>query len=440
MNEILHRGQTVYTAFLETPCLVDHFIGAGTQGEVYRVSLADKPSALKWYFGWQATPEQRAALETLISKGSPNDRFLWPRQLVTAPNVPGFGYLMPLREDRYKKCVDLMTRRKDPSFRALATAGFHLAHSFLQLHAKGLCYRDISFGNIFIDPDTGDILICDNDNVTVDGTAISALLGTPRFMAPEIVRGEALPGTQTDLHSLAVLLFYLLFVHHPLEGKKELAIRCFDLPAMTKIHGTEPVFIFDPDDDTNRPVPGRQDNPIAFWCIYPQFLRDQFTRAFTAGLRDPQNGRVRESEWRAAMVHLRDSILYCGRCGMENFYDADMLQRSGGAPGSCWSCRRQLQLPFRIRVGRNTVMLNHDTKLFPHHIDDNQLYDFSKPIAMVSRHPTNPSVWGLMNLSISKWVIRAANGQVTDVEPGQAMGLAAGNRVGFGNTEGEIAL
>ena len=37
-------------------------------------------------------------------------------------------------------------------------------------------------------------------------------------MAPEIVRGEALPSTATDLYSLSVLLFYLLMVSHPLEG------------------------------------------------------------------------------------------------------------------------------------------------------------------------------------------------------------------------------
>ncbi len=67
-------------------------------------------------------------------------------------------------------------------------------------------------------------------------------------MAPEIVRGEAVPGTQTDLFSLAVLLFYMFVMHHPLEGKKELAIKCLDLPAMKKLYGTEPLFIFDPVD------------------------------------------------------------------------------------------------------------------------------------------------------------------------------------------------
>src|SRR3954452_6732203 len=147
-----------------------------------------------------------------------------------------------------------MKRRGWTSFRALATAGLELADSYLQLHARGLCYRDISFGNVFFDPESGDVLICDNDNVAVDGSATAGVLGTPRFMAPEVVRGEVLPSTQTDLYSLAVLLFYMLTVHHPLEGAREAAIRCLDLPAMTRLYGTEPLFIFDPRDASNRAV------------------------------------------------------------------------------------------------------------------------------------------------------------------------------------------
>jgi len=59
----------------------------------------------------------------------------------------------------YKSINDLMKRRIEPSFRALLTAGLELADSFLRLHAKGLCYRDILFGNVFFEPDTGKISI-----------------------------------------------------------------------------------------------------------------------------------------------------------------------------------------------------------------------------------------------------------------------------------------
>jgi eukaryotic-like serine/threonine-protein kinase len=439
MSQLLKPKQKVRTESSGMSCEVEQFLGGGGQGEVYRANLGGKSVALKWYFPNQATPEQREALEVLVKIGPPNDKFLWPQELTSAGGVPGFGYVMPLRDSRYKGIVDMMKRRVEPTFRALASSGLYLSDSYLQLHSKGLCYRDISFGNVFFDPKTGAMAICDNDNVAVDGKAGGGVLGTPRFMAPEVVRGDALPSTQTDLFSLAVLLFYMLLVHHPLEGKKESSIKCFDLPAMTKLYGTEPLFIFDPNDRSNEPVAGYHDNAIAFWRIYPQFLRDTFIRAFTQGIRDPKNGRVRESEWRAVMVRLRDAILYC-RCGSENFYDAEALQASGGKPVPCWSCSKELQLPARIRVGKSVVMLNHDTQLFPHHIDDQRMYDFSKPVAAMTQHPTNPSIWGLKNVSGEKWVSKLADGTVKDVEPGRSVSLAVGTKILFGKSEGDIRV
>ncbi len=437
MNQILEPGQSVRAESSGMDCTVGRFLGAGGQGEVYQAELGGKAVAVKWFFPHIATSELRSSIETLTKTGPPNMKFLWPMETLSAPGVRGFGYVMPLRDKRFKSIVDLMKRRIEPTFRALATAGVELSHSYLQLHSKGLCYRDISFGNAFFDPASGDILIGDNDNVAVDAQAKSSVLGTPRFMAPEVVRGDALPSTQTDLFSLAVLLFYMLMVHHPLEGKKELSIKCLDLPAMTKLYGTEPLFIFDPQDTSNEPVPGYHDNALAFWPIYPQFLRDIFTRAFTDGIRDPQHGRVRESEWRQVCARLRDSIAYCSSCGMENFYDPELLKQSGAA-GSCWSCKSPLRLPPRMRIGANVVMLNHDTKLFPHHTDEQKLYDFTQPVAEVVRHPSNPDIWGLKNLSPDKWVTTSAEGAVKDVEPGRSLTIAVGTRVNFGKSEGEI--
>ena len=439
MEQMLREGQTVYTEPSGMPCTAEQLLGAGGQGEVYKARLGGEAVALKWFFPQMATPEQRAAIEVLIRKGAPSEHFLWPLELASDPQVQGFGYVMQLRPARFKNIVDLMKRRIEPTFRALATAGLNLSHNYLLLHSQGFCYRDISFGNAFFDPDTGDVLICDNDNVAVDGAATLGVLGTPRFMAPEVVRGEARPSTQTDLFSLAVLIFYMLMVHHPLEGQKETEIKCLDLPAMTKLYGTEPVFIFDPVDTSNAPVPGVHDNALAFWRIYPQLLRDIFTRAFTEGLRDP-HARVRESEWRAAMVRLRDSIIYCAHCSLENFYDAGKLKATGGNPGLCWSCAVQLRLPPRLRINKNVVMLNYDTQLFPHHIDDARLYDFSQPVAAVTQHPANKSVWGLKNLSNAKWVSTTVDGIARDVEPGRSVTLSAGTKIQFGDTEGEIRV
>ena len=436
---ILQTNQEVTTSISKMPCTVEKFLGGGGQGEVYKANLGGKKVALKWYFPAQATPEQRQALETLVAKGPPTEKFLWPIELADADDVPGFGYVMPLRGPQYKSIVDLMKRRAEPTFHALATAGMQLADSFLDLHAMGLCYRDISFGNVFFDPDTGEVLICDNDNVAVDDNAKGGVLGTPRFMAPEVVRGDALPSMHTDLFSLATLLFYMLMVHHPLEGKKELEIKCLDLPAMNKLYGTEPVFIFDPDDDSNRPEPGYHDNALIFWPLYPQFIRDLFTKAFTDGLDDPIHGRVRESEWRAAMNDLRDSIFYCPQCGMENFYDIEVLKATGH-PGACWSCQSDLRLPPRIRIEDDVIMLNHDTQLFEHHLDPDRRYKFETPLAAVAQHPRDPSIWGLRNLGQEKWVITTPDGEIKDVPPGRSATLNVGAKINFGKREGEIRL
>ena len=105
---------------------VARFLGAGSQGEVYRVAAAGADYAVKWYLPGFATPEQRAAIETLVRAGSPSPAFLWPVELVMADGVPGFGYAMPLRAPAVASIVDLMKGRIDPSFRALATAALEL--------------------------------------------------------------------------------------------------------------------------------------------------------------------------------------------------------------------------------------------------------------------------------------------------------------------------
>ena len=255
MNELLKTGQVVQTEISGQPCMVEKFLGGGGQGEVYQAQWAGGSFALKWYYPQTATTDQREALNNLVKdQQSPSEAFLWPLDMAFAPGVPGFGYIMRLREPRFKGLLDLMNNRIDPKFRVLVTVGLGLADSFFKLHAKGLCYRDISFGNAFFDPESGEVAICDNDNVTTNRSPKVSVLGTPEFMAPEIVRREALPSRQTDWYSLSVLLFFIFHIHHPLKGKRVLSIHCWDLPSQEKILGTEPLFIFDPDDPSNRAV------------------------------------------------------------------------------------------------------------------------------------------------------------------------------------------
>ena len=445
MNQLLNSGEKVQMLPTELSYEVGAFLGGGGQGEVYRAQLVDGQGAglevaLKWFFPHylHQDPDLRARLERAVDTGPPSDRFLWPQELVQTADRPGFGYVMPLREDHFVGITDLVTRRAVPTLRALVTAGFELAHNYRQLHAKGFCYRDISFGNVFFDPENGEVRICDNDNVSVDNQGSGVIGGTARFMAPEIVRGEAGPSTETDLFSLAVLLFYMLVNHHPLEGAREAQIRCFDLPAMTSLYGTHPLFIFDANDDSNRPLVGNHDNALALWPLYPRFMQELFLQTFTEGLHDPDK-RTRESQWSSELIRLKDSIFYCQHCSVDNFYDPDDLSDSDSSSKVCWACASPHRLPPRIRIDQDdVVMLNHDTLLFHHHLDEQRPYDFDAPVAEVTQHPQNPQIWGLRNLSAQKWTSRNADGQVNDVEPGQSVRLSSGLRIQFGSREGEV--
>ncbi len=412
---------------------VEKRLGAGGQGEVYQVRVGGVARALKLYHPHMATSAQRQAIERLVRKGPPTPHFLWPLEMVKAPSDPRFGYLMALREPRFRRSEDFMARRVVPTFRALITAGYQLAHAFLQLHAQGLCYRDISFGNIFFDPREGDVRICDNDNVDVTGSGQGEVLGTPRFMAPEVVRGEAAPSADTDRYSLAVLLFYLLEGGHPLDGVRETRIRCLDLPAMNELYGTRPLYIHDPQDDSNRPVPGIHDNPIAFHPLYPKALHELFLKSFTEGLNAPQR-RVMESAWCRELVHVRDTLVYCSGCAAQCFYDPDVLKAQGGL--SCWSCHARVRLPPRLRMGKRIIVLNHDTRLFQDHLQEDR--DFEEVVAEVTQKPDDPGRWGLRNLTREKWTFTRPDGATVDVPPGASVPLRTGNTVNFGVARGEI--
>ena len=405
---------------------VIRFIASGGQGEVYEVedTKSGQRYALKWYFKHSATDYQQKLIERLIERGAPDNRFLWPLDIIFKEGL--FGYVMRLRPPVYKSVVDLMKRRAEPTFSALCMAGINLADGYQSLHSQGLCYRDISFGNLFFNPKDGDVLICDNDNVTINLDKESATNGTPRFIAPEIIAQKKSPSTETDLYSMAVLLFYMFMLHHPLEGAVEANIKCFDAKAMEKIYGHDPVFIWDPTNQSNRPIPGYQDNAIIFWHMYPPYLREMFTKAFTKGLRDGHS-RIVEKEWKDAFARLRNSILYCQACGKENFFKK--------VP-TCWGCNAQIAPPPRLNINGQLVMLNSNSMIYSHHVSGN--FDFTTVLGKMSQHPSQPGKWGLTNAGKDNWTFTKPSGDTVVIEPNKTAPLLSGAKINFGAVEGII--
>lgn len=463
-------GETVYIEQLNLVCNIEAELGSGTQGKVYSLITPNNSSlALKWYFPSMATKEQFDILKSLIDIHPPSEKFLWPMALVENAEKPGFGYIMPLKDNRFKSFSLWLSRKIDPSFKVLLTACFEISQSFHLLHSKGFCYQDLSLNNLYFDPQCGDIRIGDTDNIIINGSEKGNVIGTPKFMAPEIITGNQLPNTHTDLYSLAVLLFYILFLNHPLEGKAESTIKSLDIPSMTKLYGLNPVFIFDPDDSSNIPDPIYHKNAIIYWNIYPEFFKKLFTKSFTKGIFDPQYGRVRETEWQVALLELRDMMYYCGKCGSENFLDPntlEMLERKKSITNfvnqgnmtstilqnidyfkkrdfvpSCWNsnCKNiNREIMYILIDDRKMIVLNYDTRIYIHHVDSSFGYDFTRIVAQITKHPNNDNLWGLKNFSEIIWKVKKTNSDDIEVFPNQSLLLAPDTTIDFGKTKGTI--
>jgi eukaryotic-like serine/threonine-protein kinase len=188
-------GQKVFAEMSRTPLVVKKKLGEGGQGAVFRVEGPHGAQALKWYVARQATDEQRAAISYLVASGPPRGpagrRFIWPQDLVTAEGTSLFGYLMPLIDtSRFAELGEVWARRKPAQgLDVLCEISFQISNSYRALHLGGHCYRDISRGNLMFDAITGDVLICDNDNVGVNRQSTCQVWGTVPYMAPELVRG-----------------------------------------------------------------------------------------------------------------------------------------------------------------------------------------------------------------------------------------------------------
>ena len=433
MEGLLKAG-TVLTSESSNNYKVKKMLGAGGQGEVYDVERNGKHYALKWYFKNMATKEQKKILDDLIAKGAPNESFLWPQDLIFKSYAESFGYIMPLRSANYKSIVDMMKRRAEPSFYALCRAAYNLTNGYKKLHSMGYSYRDISFGNLFFDPANGDVLICDNDNVAANGVDNSSVYGTPRFMAPEIVVGKAKPSRNTDLFSLAVLLFYMFMMGHPLEGKLEAKIKCMDIHAMNKLYGSDPVFIYDPVNKTNRPVSGYQDNVIIYWNgIYPQALYDLFTQSFTIGLKHP-NKRVTENQWLNVFANMITGITQCPTCGAEVFFDENKVNLQ--VAHTCWNDETVVKMPARMIIGKSSVLLNKNAKIYSHHINSD--YDMETVVGTVVQNPNNPKIWGIRNESTLNWTYIKSDGTQIPVANGRSAQIMPDVKINFGNALGEF--
>ena len=223
-------------------CRVIQELGRGGQGIVYLVDYEGERYALKWYLK-PGRPEFYANLENNVKQGAPNDSFLWPLA-ISKKQHGSFGYLMKLRPEDYEEVGSFMlAKARFSSPDVLIEAALKICSAFQRLHIVGLSYQDMNDGNFFINPKTGDVLICDNDNVAPNGVNMG-IVGKSGYMAPEIVDRDSMPDRYSDYFSLGVILFIIFYLNRPFEGQKVMQKSpCFTEKVERELFGKDCVFI-----------------------------------------------------------------------------------------------------------------------------------------------------------------------------------------------------
>ena len=402
-------------------------LGEGGQGVVYKVNYNGKPLALKWYFGNKLNNADKfyRNIQNNIKQGTPTGAFLWPLE-ITEYFEGSFGYLMELRPPEYKDfSLFLLAKVHFANIEALINTALCITNGFRELHNRGYSYQDLNDGNFFVNPKTGDVLICDNDNVAPYGENLG-IAGKCRYMAPEVVMGQKRPDSHTDRFSLAVVLYMLLFLNHPLEGKRTMC-PCLTEELERKFYGSDPVFVWDPANDANRPVRGVHTNEIKLWPLYPAFVRKTFEKAFSHEVMvgNDTTHRVIEKEWQEVFTTLRDLTIKCS-CGSETFIDPSQQSCR------CINCGKSIERPPILKVKKYHAALAPGKKLYACHVQYDS-DDFKEAKGEVISSRNNPSLLGLRNDSNNTWEAILPNGSSKGYPNGKVIKLGKGIKINFGN-------
>ncbi len=414
--------------------LNEHPLGNGGQGEVYLVDYNRSEHALKWYTSYRMRSdiEFKKNIAKNIDDGAPNDRFAWPLAITEDMNG-SYGYIMRLLPKENEEFSDFLRSYKltkdDPprripvrfsDYSCVINAAIQIVECFMDLHRKGKSYQDLNDGGISMNMTTGDVIICDCDNIASDGKNFG-IAGKQGYMAPEIVLNKNCPNVYSDRFSLAVILFKLFFRDDPFWGAK--VCKCCNLTDYNyrKYYGVEPVFIYHPTDSSNRPVNGIHNNVIRMWNRYPGFIKDLFLRAFVDGLRDTSKRPI-ETEWMSALIRLRSESITC-ECGGFSFVPDD-AEKEGRF--ECPRCKKSY--PIMVLNGTRIPMrkgaVAYECQI--HSRSD----DHSKVSLMVVENRITKGLMGIKNLDSSEWEV-AYDGSKVSVLPNKGTELKPGMSIEF---------
>jgi serine/threonine protein kinase/tetratricopeptide (TPR) repeat protein len=184
-------------------------LGAGGMGEVWLANdtLLNRPVAIKYLKSAQDAPHDEAFLSEarmLASLNHPNVTLIY--DAVFDENKNQFYLVMEYVEG--KPLSDLIPRWSGPlPLEIILDVAIDILQALQYAHEKGIVHRDIKPDNAIMQKEgvkLTDFGVAGLISLLAEGTEYMA--GTPAYMSPEQIQGEATDG-RADLYSLGVMLF-----------------------------------------------------------------------------------------------------------------------------------------------------------------------------------------------------------------------------------------
>ncbi len=173
---------------------------------------------------------------------------------------------------------------------------------------------------------------------------ISELPESAAIWRQKLSWGKKRPDSHTDRFSLAVVLYMLLFLNHPLEGKRTMC-PCLTEELERKFYGSDPVFVWDQQTTLIALCVVSIQTRLNFGRYIPHSLERHLKKAFSHEVMvgNDTTHRVIEKEWQEVFTTLRDLTIKCS-CGSETFIDPSQQSCR------CINCGKSIERPPILKV------------------------------------------------------------------------------------------
>ena len=148
----------------------DDVLKKGGQGNLYRSEVNGRDVILKWYDCESALKNPELVVETLESLSKLDMPELILPISVTERLGNQYGYVMNYAPEKMVLLSEALYNRKHiRTKRVRYSIASNVARVISNIHSHGMSFNDLNDNNIFIDPKTGDICLCDCDSISLKG-------------------------------------------------------------------------------------------------------------------------------------------------------------------------------------------------------------------------------------------------------------------------------